>query len=119
MSSAAAEQVLGRAVSVSLFNSTPPASNSARSAREVLDDAVVDHRDPALCGREVGVGVAVGRAAVGGLAGVPDAGGPRSMPAAPLDALAANAFSRLASFPARLQVTRSPSSPMTATPAES
>ena len=40
---------------------------------EVLDDAVVDHGDPAA-GRAVRVRVAVGRTAVGGPAGVPDAG---------------------------------------------
>ena len=41
---------------------------------EVLDDAVVDHGQPAA-GRAVRVGVAVGRPAVGGPPGVADAGG--------------------------------------------
>ncbi len=40
---------------------------------EVLDDAVVDHRDPPPA-RDVRVGVDVGRAAVGGPPGVPDPG---------------------------------------------
>ena len=41
---------------------------------EVLDDAVVDHRR-AVAAAQVGVGIAIGRGAVGGPPGVSDAGG--------------------------------------------
>ena len=61
-------------VSVSLANSTPAASSSCAQRREVLDDAVVDDGDLAG-GVAVRVRVAVGRAAVGGPAGVAQAGG--------------------------------------------
>ena len=44
--------------------------------REVLDDPVVDHRDPSIAAG-MRVRVAVGGAAMGGPAGVPDAGGRR------------------------------------------
>ncbi len=56
-----------------------PRRGSALRLGEVLDDAVVDHRDPAVAA-EVRVRVDVGRAAVGGPAGVADPG--RARPAA-------------------------------------
>ena len=65
--------------------------------REVLDDAVVDHGDLARC-VAVRVGVAVGRPAVGGPAGVAHARCCRSAPSA---SASASAASRLASRPAR------------------
>ena len=52
----------------------PSASSSALSGVEVLDDAVVDQRELAVLAAAVRVGVGVGRAAVRGPAGVPDAG---------------------------------------------
>ena len=72
--SAAASRCAAHSVSVSLANSTPVGLQLGAELGEVLDDAVVDHRDPAV-GATVRVGVAVGGAAVGGPAGVADAGG--------------------------------------------
>ena len=59
-------------VSVSLANSTPVGLELGAQRGEVLDDAVVDDGDLAR-GVAVRVGVAVGRPAVGGPAGVADA----------------------------------------------
>ena len=65
--------------------------------REVLDDAVVDHGDPAGV-VEVRVGVAVVRRAVRGPARVPDAD---AWPAG--SGCSSSSFSRLTSLPARLR----------------
>ena len=59
-------------VSVSVSKTCPSASSSRAQLAEILDDAVVDHRH-ALGG--VRMGVALGRRAVGGPAGVADADG--------------------------------------------
>ena len=86
-------------VSVSETSSWPSRLELGAQLGEVLDDAVVHQRDPA--GRpEVRVGVDVVRGAVGGPAGVPDAGGRRRQRRA-----RRCAFSRLASLPARLSET--------------
>ena len=61
-------------VSVSERNSTPSASSLRAQVGGVVDDAVVDDGDLAL-GVQVRVGVHVGGGAVGGPAGVGDAGG--------------------------------------------
>ena len=67
------EQV-GRALGVGVAGELDPARlELGPQPGEVLDDAVVDHGEAAGRGA-VRVGVAVGRAAVGGPAGVPDAG---------------------------------------------
>ncbi|GAA3057848.1 hypothetical protein GCM10020000_45680 [Streptomyces olivoverticillatus] len=78
---------------------------------EVLDDAVVDDGHPARV-VQVRVGVGIRGAAVGGPAGVPQAGRPGGQ------GPPASSFSRLASLPAFLAEARPPSA-RTATPAES
>ena len=62
-------------MSVSLVNCEPLLTQFLPEREEVLDDPVVDHGD--VTGRvRVGMGVEVGRRAMGGPAGVADAGGP-------------------------------------------
>ena len=83
---------------------------------EVLDDPVVDHGDPAV-GGQVRVRVAVGRAAVGGPAGVPDrrSGRPSSRSGRP------GRPAPSPGWPACRRASRSAAAPSatTATPAES
>ena len=80
----------------------------------VLDDPVVDDRDFAR-GVAVRVGVAVGRPAVGGPAGVPEAGAAHRASASD----SASAVSRLARRPARRRTVRPPAPSSRATPEES
>ena len=61
-------------VSVSLLEGDTGLEQLALELVEVLDDAVVDQGQPAVLAAAVRVGVLVGRAAVGGPAGVADAG---------------------------------------------
>jgi len=51
----------------------PSAVNFVPQFQEILDDAVM-HHDHTFIGAEMGMGVAGGRHAVGGPAGMPDAG---------------------------------------------
>ena len=82
--------------SVSLESGTP-ASASLSQLGEVLDDAVVDDRDPRVAA-DVRVGIDVVGAPWWGPAGVTDAGG------AVRQRVLANSASRFASLPARLRV---------------
>ena len=88
-------------VSVSELSSCPRSLELGPQPREVLDDPVVDHGDRAGA-VDVRVGVAVVGRAVGGPAGVPDAGGGRQR-------VVGSALSRLTSLPARFAVASPPS----------